>query len=64
MKEIILRRQIGGWTAEFLDDLEIYRLFDTNIIPTAFTVHAGVGEVVKAIQALNPEHIVTVGECI
>jgi hypothetical protein len=59
-KHIELSLDNGGWSAKFIDDLDIYRLFDTDTIPTAFTRHAVESEVVAAIQRLNPWHVVTV----
>jgi hypothetical protein len=59
-KRIILSLDNGGWSAEFINDLDIYQLFDTNIIPTAFTRYATEEEVVRIISQLNPNHIVEV----
>lgn len=57
--EIRLRRSPSGWVAQFVNDREILAVMGTDTIPTAFTAQADPITVLRAIQRLNPHHLVT-----
>lgn len=57
-KQIELFKTNSGWNARFVNDLEIFRLFDTDTIPTAFGRETTAEEVISQFLQLNPEHIV------
>jgi hypothetical protein len=59
-KRIQLQWHYGGWSARFVNDEEVYRLFGTYTIPTAFTRFALQSDVIHAMQTLNPSHIIEV----
>lgn len=54
---ITLSKTAQGWMAEYAGPMrqEIFNLFGTATIPTAFTVHATWQVVQRAIQQLNPD---------
>jgi hypothetical protein len=59
-RRIQLQWNYGGWSARFVNDAEVFRLFGTYTIPTAFTRYALQSDVVKAMQELNPSYIIEV----
>ncbi len=52
---IILRRTPSCWTATFVNDAEVLRLFGTDTLPTAFTAKAPQGMVLEAVRAKNSD---------
>lgn len=58
MKKIVLFRSEQGWMAQFVGDGDIFRLFGTDIIPTAFTVKAHANRVKAAIKNSHPDCLV------
>ena len=67
MKEIRLSLSNSGWSATWLvdgqPDADVVALFNTHTIPTAFTRHAEESEVIRALAALNPEHVIVGSPC-
>ena len=64
MSEITLKRSSTGWTATFSGDAarEIWYLFKTDTIPTAYTADAPAAKVQRLTAALWPDCEVKV-EC-
>ena len=66
MKEIRLSRTYHGWDASFLvdglPDAAVVDMFDTHVIPTAFTKHAPESEVIRAMVEMNPSYSITITE--
>lgn len=50
-----------GWMSR-TNDPEVFALFGTDTLPTAFTPKASAAAVLAAIQALNPRAVVTLAE--
>ncbi len=59
METIKLTLLPQGWFATFSDSTT-RELFGTDTIPTAFTANAPASQVQRAIQAINPNCVVTV----
>jgi hypothetical protein len=53
MKNIKLFPRNGAWIAR-TDDAQVIALFGTPDLPTAFTDRTDAGQVLSAIQRLNP----------
>ena len=49
----------SGWMADFCGDPEIFKLFGTTVLPTAFTAAASAATVIAATCKLNPTATVT-----
>lgn len=58
LKLITLRNTPQGWTANYHGDAEIFDLFGTTELPTAYTARARPGFVLERISALNPQAVV------
>jgi hypothetical protein len=56
MNRIILTKSTQGWAAHHYGPIaaEVKNLFNTTILPTAFTNEAEAGMVKAAIEKLNP----------
>ena len=59
MKSIILSNTNSGWISDFIGDQEIFSLFGTTAIPTAFGKNNSFDYVKKHIEKLNPGYSVT-----
>ena len=61
MATIILKKEVTGWCAQFVNDTQVIAAFGTDTIPTAFTSSAPFEMVEREIKKLNPHHNV-IGE--
>ena len=60
MKETIeLRKTDKGWVAKF-SNIEIFKIFGSDTLPTGFTASAPEELVKSMIQLLNPSVLVTI----
>jgi len=60
MKHILLSKDLGGWSAKFVNDTEILELFGTDTLPTAWTRHALGSEVKQKLQLNYPCHVISI----
>lgn len=58
---ITLFRGRNGWMARYTDP-QVIGLFASDTIPTAYTNHTNPEDVLRNIQRLNPDCIVTIEE--
>jgi len=61
-KSLRIFRNAQGWAVEFVDDPTIQSLFGSTILPTPYTAAMPAMNVLKKIQELNPECIVSLSE--